>query len=64
MTITLIYKNRKPIAFAANETEAKQMIMNKLEKFPNEYENVNDWWERTGWNVKQVYDFKEIENRL
>lgn len=62
--ITLILKNYQPIAYAANEAEAKQMIMNKLETHPEWYSSVEEWWEITGWNVKQVYSFKTITNSI
>lgn len=62
--ITLILKNYQPIAYATNEVEAKQIIMNKLETHPEWYSNVEEWWEVTGWNVKQVYSFKTITNSI
>jgi hypothetical protein len=62
--ITLILKNYQPIAYAVNEVEAKQMIMNKLETHPEWYSSVEEWWEVTGWNVKQIYSFKTITNKI
>lgn len=64
MTITLIFENRRPIAYAKNEAEAKAMIMNKLERHPEWYKNAKDWWNRTSWNVKQIYSFETIKNEL
>lgn len=63
-TITLIIRNFQPIAYANSITEAKKMIMNRLEKHPEYYKNVEDWWENTSWNVKNIYSFKEITNIL
>ena len=62
--ITLILKNYQPIAYAVNEVEAKQMIMNKLETHPEWYSSVEEWWEVTGWNVKQIYSFKTVTNKI
>ena len=64
MTITLILRNRVPIAYAKNENEAKTMIMANIEAHPEWYESAEDWWERTSWNVKQIYSFKTIKNSL
>ena len=64
MTITLILENYKVIAYAQNETEAKIMIMNKLEEHPEWYKDVKDWWEHTSWNVQQIYSFKTVKNQL
>ena len=62
-TITLILRNRKPVAYAKNEKAAKAMIMKQFESHPEWYKNAEDWWERTAWNVQQIYSFKEIPNK-
>ena len=63
--ITIIIKNHKPIAYAKNEYEAKKKIMEKLEKNPSYYDwDVEKWWERTGWNVKDVYSFKHLSDEI
>lgn len=63
MKITLVLKNHTIIGFAPDEHIAKYRIMAKLEKHPEWYGyNPEEWWEKTGWNVKDVYSFKEVEN--
>lgn len=64
MTITLIIENRNIIAYAKNKREAKKMIMKKLEEHPEWYNGVEDWWNNTSWNVKQVYRFETVKNWL
>lgn len=58
--ITLILKNRVPVAYARNEHEAKAKIMEKLEKRPECYNSPEEWWNYTTWNVKEIYSFKNI----
>lgn len=64
MTITLIIENHNVIAYAKNKREAKKMIMDKLEEHPEWYNGVEDWWNNTSWNVKQVYRFETVKNQL
>lgn len=64
MAITLIIENRNVIAYAKNKREAKKMIMDKLEEHPEWYNGVEDWWNNTSWNVKQVYRFETVKNQL
>ena len=63
--MTVICKNSYPVSYANNEFEAKKKIMEKLENHPEFYNNNPEiWWERTTWNVKQVYSFVNVSETL
>ena len=63
-TIVVILRNLVPVAYANSEHEAKQLIMNKMEKHPEFFSSVEGWWKSGPHNASQIYSFKEIPNVL
>ena len=64
MTKTIIFKNCVAIAIADNETKAMKMLMDKLEKHPEYYSNVEYWFYKGPHNYKDIYTFKTVSDEI